>query len=232
MQPLPAFDDVAREPFSSEAARFLAELLVEGVPAIARGDLEIVSIARRPGVLSKVAVRTAAGLPMVLGDLAPLRDQLDRERVEIVPWHPDPRRYIQQALGLAESPGIVLFPAIQHARVFLGDIDLHGIAGWRNLNVILASMLTGWRIRLLPVAETAAWRRLQTARISGASVSATVLGPREVEVHGLRARIRLTIASLGSELQVRVTRMDPDEGHITVTDRLRSTGQLRLPIAV
>jgi transcription antitermination factor NusA-like protein len=237
-RPLPAFEDDARERFAlgarSEAARFVGSLLVETVRPLSQGELEIVSIARRPGVLSKVAIRSKGNAQVVVGadDVARVRDLLDGERVEIIPWHPDPRRYVQHALGLGEAPAMLLVPAIQHAHVFLGEIDLRGIAGWRNLNVILASSLTGWRVRLLPIAQTAAWRRLRAALTSGAAVPATVVGPREVEVYGLYARLRRTPASVGAELLVRVMRMDPDEGRITVTERLRSTGQLLLPIAV
>ena len=45
----------------SEASVLVGDLLMQHVPALARGDLEIVAIARRPGVLSKVAVRRRAG---------------------------------------------------------------------------------------------------------------------------------------------------------------------------
>jgi transcription antitermination factor NusA-like protein len=40
----------------------VGDLLMQSVPALARGDLEIVAIARRPGVLSKVAVRRRRGV--------------------------------------------------------------------------------------------------------------------------------------------------------------------------
>jgi transcription antitermination factor NusA-like protein len=237
-RPLPAFEDAVRQQFAfgarSEAARFVGSLLVETVPALSDSHLELVSIARRPGVLSKIAIRGIVATQVGVGadDVARVRDLLDGERVEIIAWHPDPRRYIQHALGLGEQPAMLLLPPIQHAHVFLGEIDLRGIAGWRNLNVILASSLTGWRIRLLPIAQTAAWQRLRAAYTSGAAVPASVIGPREVEVYGLYARLRRTTAMVGSQLLVRVMRMDPDEGRITVTERLRWTGQLRLPIAV
>src|SRR5437763_1479215 len=46
----------------SDQSVLVGDLLMRHVPALARGDLEIVAIARRPGVLSKVAVRRRAGV--------------------------------------------------------------------------------------------------------------------------------------------------------------------------
>jgi hypothetical protein len=49
----------------SDESVIVGDLLMRHVPALARGDLEIVAIARRPGVLSKVAVRRRAGVRLV-----------------------------------------------------------------------------------------------------------------------------------------------------------------------
>ena len=126
---------------------------------------------------------------------------------------------------------MALLPALGHARVLLGDIDVRGIAGWRGLNAILASVLTGWRIRLESVAATAAWARLGSAMLArrgvvGMVVGRTERGPR-LELNGLYAVLSQTQRepAVGEELVVRITRMDPDEGRIFVSDRLHSTSQ-------
>lgn len=113
---------------------------------------------------------------------------------------------------------------------------MRGIAGWRGLNTVLASALTGWRIRLEPVATTAAWQRLHTALLAKRTITARLVGPSErgwrVEVLGLYAVLsrtaRLDRPRPGQDVQVCITRMDPDEGRIFVSDRLAPTGQLRL----
>jgi transcription antitermination factor NusA-like protein len=220
--PLPAFH--AQEPAvrSSDAGDYLLQLLVEAVPGV-----RVVAIARRPGVLSKVAVRGS----IVSGDVvAELRRRLEGEHVQIIEWQREPRAYIAAALGLAEVPPMVLKRAIGHASVLLGEIDLRGMSGWRGINRILASTLTGWRIHLEPIAETAAWQSLAGALREGRTLTAHVVDAGRLEVHGLHAHIR-GIAQLeaGAELQVRITRMDPDEGRITATRRLRPSGQLVLP---
>jgi transcription antitermination factor NusA-like protein len=222
---------------------FVGDLLLEEVPSLADdGLLEIVALARRPGVLSKVAIRPRRGVvaPMLMGigadHLARVSHQLDGERIQVVRWQRSAGAYIADALGLGDVPPVQLLPGIGHARVLLGEIDVRGIAGWRGFNTALASALTGWRIRLEPVASTEAWRRLQTAMFAKRAVSATVVGFTErgprIEVMGLYARLSSGPSraelSAGQELEVRITRMDPDEGRIFVSDRLTSSGQLRL----
>jgi transcription antitermination factor NusA-like protein len=250
-QTLPAFDEDAldapeRFPYGarSTAAVYVGDLLTEAVPDLARraGTLDIVAIARRPGVLTKVAVRprsrTGAPVPMLKSigadHLARVRAQLDGERIHVVAWQRSASAYIADALGLGEIPPVVLLAGIGHARVLLGEIDVRGIAGWRGLNTLLASALTGWRIRLEPVAATPAWSRLHAALLARRALPATVVGQTErglrVDVLGLYALLSSRPAGPrpGQEVDVRITRMDPDEGRIFVSDRLAASGQLAL----
>ncbi len=224
---LPAFADLAapRPGSLSDAALYLGQLLHEAAPGV-----EIAAIARRPGVLSKVAVIGDLGADIV----ATVRKQLDGERIDVVGWSADPRRYIADALGMGEVPPMVLKPLISHVHVLVGEIDLLGMNGWRGLNRLLASSLTGWRIHLQPIASSPAWALLESAYASRHPLAASVveLTPHRarLDIHGLFAWLqRPTGLAVGSELQVRVTRLDPDEGRIFVSRRLAPTGQLSLP---
>jgi transcription termination/antitermination protein NusA len=220
-------------------------LLSEQVPGLSaeNGTLEIVAIARRPGVLSKVAIRSRAEAAQTArtkvgigaDHLASVSKQLDGERIQVVAWQPSARGYIADALGLGEAPPMLLLPAIAHARVLLGEIDVRGIAGWRDLNVVLASALTGWHIRLEPVAATDAWRRLELAlrtrrTVQGTVVGATQRGPR-LELLGLYAILQKADSRSveeGQVMQVRIMRMNADEGRIFASDSLPPDGQLPL----
>jgi transcription antitermination factor NusA-like protein len=216
----------------------VGDLLSAEAPALRAGELEIVAIARRPGVLSKVAIRPRHGIAPAgavgigADHVARVRARLDGERIDVIAWQRSAPALIAAALGLSEIPPILLLPSIAHARVLLGEIDVRGIAGWRGLNTVLASALTGWRIRLEPVAATPAWRRLETAMaarrsVLGPIVGVTERGPR-VDVLGLYAVMPGGQSQAGQEVAVRVTRMDPDEGRIFVSERLVATGQLPL----
>jgi transcription antitermination factor NusA-like protein len=237
------FDAPERYPYGarSEAAIYVGDLLTEEVPQLSHtgGLLDLVAIARRPGVLTKVAVRPRAGAPLSTpksigaDHLARVRERLDGERIHVVAWQRSASAYIADALELGDVPPVVLLAGIGHARVLLGEIDVRGIAGWRGLNTLLASALTGWRIRLEPVAATAAWRRLHSAMLARRPLTATVIGitarGARVEVLGLHALLsRGRQLEPGQEVEVRITRMDPDEGRIFVSDRLVATGQLPL----
>jgi len=229
---------------SVQAAVFVGELLRNEVPALSPADgwLEVVAIARRPGVLSKVAIRPRRDVatPLMVGigadPLARVSQQLDDERLDVVRWQRSASAYIASALGLAEVPPVWLLPGLGHARVLLGEIDVRGIAGWRGLNAILASALTGWRIRLEPVAATSAWSRLHAAMLQRRHVTGTVVRQSErgtrLEILGLYAVLSNGGSSLalevGQEVEVRITRMNPDESRIFVTDRLTSRRQLPL----
>jgi N utilization substance protein A len=222
---------------------FVGELLHDEIAGLsgADGSLEIVAIARRPGVLSKVAIRPRRGAltPLIVGigadHVAHVSQQLDGERIHVVRWQRSARAYIADALGLGEVPPILLLPGLGHARVLLGEIDVRGIAGWRGVNAILASALTGWRIRLEPVAATAAWARLKAAMLARRPVTGSVVGRTErglrLDVLGLYAVLSGGGSSelvFGQEVEVRITRMDADEGRIFVSDRLTTRAQLPL----
>jgi transcription termination/antitermination protein NusA len=243
---LPDFADDRPERFAygarSEAAVYVGELLSARVPALAEGQLDIVAIARRPGVLSKVAIKARVHLTSTASIVVPadavarVREQLDGERIHIVAWHRSAPVYIANALGLGQVPPVLLLPGLQHARVLLGEIDVRGIAGWRGLNALLASALTGWRIRLQTVAATEAWRRLEAAMRARRAVQGSIVGRTDrglrVEVEGLYATFSGALADEqpGREVMVRVTRMDADEGRIFVSDRLAPSAQLDLPL--
>ena len=68
--------------------------------------------------------------------------------------------------------------------------------------------------------------------VFGTVVGRTDRGVR-IEVLGLNAQLSSAGREHrpGEELEVRITRMDPDEGRIFVSDRLGTTGQLVLPLA-
>jgi hypothetical protein len=118
-------------------------------------------------VLSKVAVRRRAGVrpaarpvSLVVGLGADyvhrVSTELGGERIHVVQWQGDPARYIADALGLGHVPPIEVSPSRRLASVLLGDIDVRGARGRRGVNLLLASALTGWRIRLREIARSPA----------------------------------------------------------------------------
>ena len=245
----------------SDESVLVGDLLMRHVPALARGDLEIVAIARHQGVLSKVAVRRRRGMrlsarpvSLVVGLGADYVNrasaELGGERLHVLQWQGDPARYVAEALGLGYLPPIELSPSTRLANVLLGDIDVRGIRGRQGINLLLASALTEWRIRLRQIAHSPAWKSLEAAHAERRSVPATVQSrvPKGLAVvtYGLNALLptgqvvgvrRQTPADrvdmllrqmLGHEVQVNVLRLDPDEGRVFVSERLPAATQSRL----
>jgi hypothetical protein len=149
-------------------------------------------------------------------------------------------------------PPIELSPTTRLAKVLLGDIDVRGVRGPRRINVLLASALTEWRIRLREIARSPTWKALQVAQQEHMSVPANVHArvPKglAVEVYGLNALLpigqvrgvrrstppeqvnELLRARVGQEIRVTLLRLDPDSGHIFVSERPSGGRQLRLPL--
>ena len=263
----PAFpwvgQDAAPRPYGacSDDSVVVGDLLMRSVPALARGDLEIVAIARRPGVLSKVAVRRRAGarlaarpVSLVVGLGADyvrrVSAELGGERIHVVQWQGDPTWYVAEALGLGYRPPVEISVSRRLANVLLGDIDVRGARGRQGINLLLASVLTGWRIRLREITRSPAWKALEVARAEHRSVPAMVHArvPKglAVVVYGLNGLLptgqvrgvrratppievdALLRARLGQELRVNVLRLEPDAGHIFVSEQIPAGYQLPL----
>ena len=67
------------------------------------------------------------------------------------------------------TPGAVVL-----GTVLLGDIDIGGVRGRQGINLLLASALTEWRIRLRQIARSPAWKTLEAAHAEHRSVPAMV----------------------------------------------------------
>jgi transcription antitermination factor NusA-like protein len=263
---LPGLDGPPLRPYGarSDDSVIVGDLLMKYVPALSAGELEIVAIARHHGILAKVAVRRRPGVrlrarpvSMMVGVGADLVNQvsaeLGGERLHVLQWQGEPARYIAEALGLGYLPPIQLSPSSRLANVLLGDVDVRGTRGRRGINLLLASALTQWRIRLREISQSPAWKVLEQAQRERRTVRAIVqaLVPKglAVELYGLNgllpigqvrgvrrntgaqhveARLR---ERLGAELRVQVLRMDADAGHIYVSEQVPSGRQLLLPFA-
>lgn len=260
---LPGLDTETPRPYGarSDESVIVGDLLMRHVPALARGDLEIAAIARRPGVLSKVAVRRRRGIrlsarpvSLVVGLGADyvnrVSAELGGERLHVLQWQGDSARYIAEALGIGYLPPIELSASTRLANVLLGDIDVRGLRGRQGINLLLASALTEWRVRLRQIARSPTWKTLEAAQAAHASLPALVQArmPKglALSIYGLNGFLpigqvrgvrRSTPAEtvdallrerLGHEIRVDVLRLDTDTGQIIVSERGPAGRQLPL----
>jgi N utilization substance protein A len=72
--------------------------------------------------------------------------ELRGEKIDIIPWHPDPAKFATNALSPAQVSRIILSKESQTMEVIVPDDQLSLAIGKRGQNVRLASRLVGWKI--------------------------------------------------------------------------------------
>ena len=140
----------------SQSRDALSAALAQCVPEIADGLVQIVGVAREPGKWAKVSVHTdlcglnPAGVCIGLGGVrvADVEKRLGGERVNIVRFHPEPTRYVLNALKIAGASAEMTDARLHHVRVIVAPADYPRAVGKAGHNVRLARQLTGWTIQI------------------------------------------------------------------------------------
>src|SRR5512132_653965 len=124
------------------------------VPEIADGLVEIRGVAREPGYRSKIAVEShAQGVDPVGACVGPrgsrvrmVVSELRGEKIDIIPWNPEPARFVAKALSPARVREVYLDDDGKEATVVTPDDQLALAIGKEGMNARLAARLTGWKI--------------------------------------------------------------------------------------
>jgi N utilization substance protein A len=141
--------------------QFMAKLFKQEVPEIYDGVIEVKSVARDPGSRAKIAVISRDSSIDPVGACVGMRgsrvqavvQELQGERIDIIPWSADAATFIVNALQPAEVVKVVLDEDSARIEVVVPDDQLSLAIGRRGQNVRLASQLTGWDIDILTEAE-------------------------------------------------------------------------------
>jgi transcription termination/antitermination protein NusA len=124
------------------------------VPEIADGLVEIRGVAREPGYRSKIAVEShAQGVDPVGACVGPrgsrvrmVVSELRGEKIDIIPWNPEPARFLAKALSPARVREVLVDDESREATVVVPDDQLSLAIGKEGLNARLAARLTGWKV--------------------------------------------------------------------------------------
>ncbi|MBK9714401.1 MAG: transcription termination/antitermination protein NusA [Kouleothrix sp.] len=124
------------------------------VPEIYNGTVEIKSIAREPGLRTKVAVTARQEGIDPVGSCVGMRgvriqnivNELNGEKIDVVQWSSDPKDFIANALSPAQVVEVQLRDDEHAATVIVPDKQLSLAIGKEGQNVRLAAKLSGWRI--------------------------------------------------------------------------------------
>ncbi len=135
---------------------FVIALFKLEVPEIQQGIVEVRGIAREVGSRTKVAVISRDDAIDPVGACVGLKgsrvqavvNELSGERIDIVPWSPDPERFARLALAPARVAKVFSDPASKTIQAVVDEDQLSLAIGRNGQNVRLASELTGWKIDL------------------------------------------------------------------------------------
>jgi len=160
--------------------QFTAKLFAQEVPEIYDGIIEIKAVARDPGSRAKIGVISHDSSIDPVGACVGMRgsrvqavvQELQGEKIDIIPWSPDTATFVVNALAPAEVAKVVLDEEAGRIEVIVPDDQLSLAIGRRGQNVRLASMLTGWDIDILTEAEESERRTEETRRLSGVFMEA------------------------------------------------------------
>jgi N utilization substance protein A len=133
---------------------FLINLFKTEVPEIAEGIVTIMGATREPGVRAKFAVSSndsdidpvGACVGMKGSRVQNVVQELRGEKIDIIPWHIDPARFVCNALAPAQVSRVIIDEENRSMEVIVPDEHLSIAIGKRGQNVRLASKLTKWHL--------------------------------------------------------------------------------------
>jgi len=144
----------------------LRRLLEMEVPEINQGLVEIKSIAREAGKRAKVAVAALREGVDPVGACVGMRGvriqsivrDLSDEKIDVIEWHPDTATFVAKALAPARVSGVYLSEEMDRGKtaiVVVPEDQLSLAIGRAGVNARLGAKLTGWRIDIKSLPETA-----------------------------------------------------------------------------
>jgi len=156
---------------SRTAPEFMAALFKMEVPEIYDGIIEIKAVARDPGSRAKIAVISYDNSIDPVGACVGMRgsrvqavvNELQGEKIDIIPWNEDMPTFLVNALQPAEVAKVVLDEDAERIEVVVPDDQLSLAIGRRGQNVRLASQLTNLDIDIMTEAEESERRQAEFA---------------------------------------------------------------------
>jgi N utilization substance protein A len=149
--------------------QFMSKLFAQEVPEIYDSIVEVKAVARDPGSRAKIAVVSRDSSVDPVGACVGMRgsrvqavvNELQGEKIDIIPWSQDIATFVVNALAPAEVAKVVLDEERERIEVVVPDQQLSLAIGRRGQNVRLASQLTGWDIDILTEQEESERRQAE-----------------------------------------------------------------------
>lgn len=158
---------------SRNSPDLILKLFALEVPEIADGIVQVVAIAREPGVRTKVAVTSRSPDVDPVGACVGMKGsrvqmivrEFENEKIDIVPYSPNPMTLISSSLNPAQISRVDLDEENMRATVIVPQDNLSLAIGKRGQNARLASKLTGWQLDIKGAEEEAEEIAAEEARV-------------------------------------------------------------------
>ena len=146
---------------------FMKKLFAQEVPEIYDGIITIQAAARDPGSRAKIGVISrdssidpvGACVGMKGSRVQAVVQEMQGEKIDIIPWSPDTATFVVNALQPASVSRVVIDEEEDRIEVVVPDDQLSLAIGRRGQNVRLASQLTGKAIDILTEADASEKRQ-------------------------------------------------------------------------
>jgi len=194
---------------------FLVRLFEQHVTEIYDGIVTIESAARDPGHRSKIAVFSRDSSVDPVGACVGMKgarvqavvQELNGEKIDIIPWDSDPARLVCNALAPAVVSKVIVDDENQSMEVIVAEDQLSLAIGKRGQNVRLAAQLTGWRLDIKSEAKLDAEQAGSKAAVAGIPG----VGPMSAEIlvsEGVKSPAE--VAQLSTRVLERILNMDEE----------------------
>ena len=198
----------SREPqiiLSRTEPAFVNRLFERVVPEIADGIVQLLRVARQPGLRTKIAVYSSQNDVDPVGACVGMRGQrvqmvvsaLHGEKIDIVPFNEEPARFVCSAISPAEVSKVFIDEAKTSMELIVPDEQLSLAIGRGGQNVRLAAQLTGWNLDI--ISESRLNENMQEAK-------------RALLTHGIEDESLIdTLFTLGYNKLEHIAKVDPIE---------------------
>ena len=209
------------------------------VPEVYNGVVEIKAIARDPGFRSKVAVNSTQDGIDPVGSCIGVRgnriqsivNELQGEKIDVVPWDDDPKEFIAKALSPSEVVHVELEPSEQTAVVAVPDRQLSLAIGREGQNARLAARLAGWRLDIKGLSEWEAYQETKQLDTSKETVEiSTETEDETLPTDAVTDEARLIVESETDETPVAATTVGLDNSETVSDESAASSDIATLPI--
>ena len=219
---------------SRSCNEFLSLLFTQEVPEIYDGIIEVKGVAREPGSRAKISVYSKDNTIDPVGACVGMRgsrvqavvNELQGEKIEIIPWSEDPVTFVINSLAPAVPSKVIMDEEAGRMEVIVPDEQLSLAIGRRGQNVRLASELSKWYIDVISESEESEKRQEEISERTKIFIEA--LDVDDVIAHLIVAEGYSTIADISNTSIEELNNIEGFEEELSMELKERAQNYVKL----